>query len=196
MHRYTFTGPGKRLVRIDARHSVGDWCHPTEVSLELNGRELAGYRQVDGWASGRRIYLSATFSERFEDAVEEAPGVMLFCFPEGTKEVTLYAGLSGVDAEGARANRLAEMSGIDFDSAVKRASARWNQALGAIEVKGGPADVFSGQSGLEDGFPLGYLPGLASAANAVRHRHGGRYGAQYAGRLRLPGAASRLAAGQ
>ena len=47
MHRYTFTGPGKRLVRIDARHSVGDWCHPTEVSLELNGRELAGYRQVE-----------------------------------------------------------------------------------------------------------------------------------------------------
>ncbi len=142
MHRYTFTGPGKRLVRIDARHSVGDWCHPTEVSLELTGQELAGYRQVDGWASGRRIYLSAAFSERFEDAVEEAPGVMLFCFPEGTKEVTLCAGLSGVDAEGARANRLAEMSDIDFDSAVKRASARWNQALGAIEVKGGPADVF------------------------------------------------------
>ena len=62
VHRYTFTGAGTRLIRIDARHCVGAWSKATEYRLSLEGSEILGYRRVTGWAKDREVYLSAVFS--------------------------------------------------------------------------------------------------------------------------------------
>lgn len=139
-HRYTFKVPGKRVVLLDARHSQGGWCVPEEVSLRVERQEILGHRRVNGWAKGRDIYLSAQFSVPFVSALEVGPGKMLFTFPDEVKEICLVAGLSGTGEEGARKNRLAETTG--FDEALARAKSRWAQALGTIQVKGGPTDVF------------------------------------------------------
>ena len=142
IHRYTFKGPGKRLIRIDANHCNGGWCTPSGIRFYLVAGELAAARRVTGWADNRDVYLSAVFSVPYTDAEEVSPGVMLFTFPDDTEEVTLFAGISGASEEGAWANREAETHGISFDEALRRAKVLWAEALGTIEVKGGPADVF------------------------------------------------------
>ena len=142
LHRYTFKGEGTRLIRIDARHCVGGWCKAMDCRITLEGSEILGYRRVSGWADDRDVYLSAVFSEPFLLADELEPGVLQFTFADGLKEVTLFAGISGVDANGARANRVKETAGARFDGLRKRAAIIWDDALGRIRVKGGPEDVF------------------------------------------------------
>ena len=141
-HRYRFDGPGTRMIRIDANHCQGGWCKPSRVYIDQMGGEVTASRRVTGWARDRDVYMSAVFSVPILDAQETEPGVMLVTFPPDTKEVTMTVGVSGVASEGAWANRLAEADGIGFDEALARAEARWAYALGAIRVKGGPADVF------------------------------------------------------
>ncbi len=65
---------------------------------------------------------------------------MLLTFADDVDEVCMTAGLSGTGVEGARKNRLAEETG--FDEALERAKTCWAHALGTIQVKGGPTDVF------------------------------------------------------
>jgi len=142
VHRYTFEGSGVRKVRVDANHCQGGWCTPSKVQLDVIAGELVGSRRVTGWADDRDVYLSAVFSPQYEEVEETAPGVLTFVFPKDTKEVTLYAGISGVSLEGAWANRVTETEGLGFDEVCAKAKARWAGALGTIEVKGGPADVF------------------------------------------------------
>ena len=141
-HRYRFDGPGTRMIRIDANHCQGGWCKPSRVYIDQMGGEVTASRRVTGWARDRDVYMSAVFSVPILDAQLTEPGVMLVTFPPDTKEVTMTVGVSGVATEGAWANRLAEADGVGFDAARARAEARWADALGAIRVKGGPADVF------------------------------------------------------
>ena len=142
VHRYSFNGPGERQIRIDASHCVGGWCTPSQIVIGTEGKEITASRRVTGWADNRDTYFSAVFSQPFLRAVETAPGVLTLFFDSALKQVEMYAGLSGVSLEGARKNRLAETSDDTFDSVRVRAQAAWNQALGHIRVKGGPADVF------------------------------------------------------
>ena len=142
VHRYTFNGKGTRLIQIDARHCVGGWCTATDYKLFLEGSEIVGYRRVTGWADNRDVYLSAVFSTPFLSAEEKEPGVMVFTFADDLEEVTLFAGISGVDANGAQANRVRESAGGRFDPLRDRTMSAWDNVLGRIQVKGGPADVF------------------------------------------------------
>ena len=142
VHRYTFKREGTRLIQVDARHCVGSWCTATDYRLYVDGPEIVGYRRVNGWADNRDVYLSAVFSAPFVSAEEVEPGVMLFTFADDLKEVTLFAGISGVDANGARANRVRESAGGRFDPLRDRTMAAWDNVLGRIQVKGGPTDVF------------------------------------------------------
>ena len=142
IHRYTFSGAGKRMVSINTLSCVGGWCTPTDTEIRTEGEEILARRRVNGWADNRDSYLSAVFSVPFVKAEETSRGILTFTFADDLKEVTLIAGLSGVSLEGARKNRLAETEGETFDSLLARAQASWNRALGRIRVKGGPADVF------------------------------------------------------
>ena len=142
-HRYTFTGKGERLLMLDAVHCIGEGSRALVSTLEASGdREVSGHRQVMGWSEGRDIYLSAWFSVPFKSARQTEEGKLLLAFPEDTKELVVYAGLSGTGPEGARANRLAETAEPSFNRIRALASAMWGQALGSISVKGGPTEQF------------------------------------------------------
>jgi len=142
VHRYTFSGSGTPMVRIDANHCQGGWCTPSNVVLKADGQEIEGSRQVTGWANDRDVYMSAAFSVPFTEAVEVEPGVLVISFAPEVKDVTLYAGISGVSLEGAKANRLEEAKDRSFDELRLIARQSWDKALASIEVKGGPADLF------------------------------------------------------
>ena len=142
LHRYLFKGEGARLIRIDARHCIGDGGQVAEYRLTLDDPEILGYRRVTGRAGDREVYFSAVFSEPFLSMEEPEPGVMVFSFPDDLKQVKLFAGLSSVDANGARANRVKETAGARFDGLRKRAEIIWETAFDRIRVKGGPTEVF------------------------------------------------------
>ena len=38
VHRYTFSGPGKRLVSINTLSCVGGWCTPTDTEIRAEGK--------------------------------------------------------------------------------------------------------------------------------------------------------------
>ena len=143
IHRYTFRGEGERSLLIDALHTIGDWNHAVEAAVWADeDQQVLGKRVVDGWVSGRECYLSAVFSIPFDRAEEVEPGKLLLVFPEDTKQLVVYAGLSFNSQEGAKENRLAETEGQSFDALRIQARALWDKALGTIAVEGGPVEQF------------------------------------------------------
>ena len=142
-HRYTFKGEGVPRILVDAEYCVGWWSKALKAELKADGpRTIVGERNTTAWAHGRDSYFSAEFSVPFEKVEEAGRGKLLLTFPEGTMEVTVLAGLSGVSVGNARANRVAETEGATFDDIVSRAFSLWDEALGRIRVEGGPKDVF------------------------------------------------------
>ena len=143
VHRYIFKGDGTPSLQIDANHCIGWWSKALASSLEVkDDRHITGARNTIGWAQGRDSYLSAEFSVSFTKAELTAPGVLLLTFPEGTREVSVFAGLSGVSVQGAESNRIAETEGATFEDIHGKATAAWEDALDRIKVEGGPKDVF------------------------------------------------------
>ena len=143
VHRYIFNGKGVPRIQVDAEYCIGWWSKANVAVLEQDGPQgLKGKRNTTAWAHGRDIYFSAEFSVPFEKVESTGRGKLLLTFPEGTKVVTVYAGLSGVSMENAKNNRMAETSGLTFEDVVDKAAAKWNEALGSIKVKNGPKDVF------------------------------------------------------
>ena len=143
VHRYTFNGKGVPQIQVDAEYCIGWWSKANVAVLEQDGPQgLKGKRNTTAWAHGRDIYFSAEFSVPFEKVESTGRGKLLLTFPEGTKIVTVYAGLSGVSVENARNNRMAETSDLTFEDVVDKATTKWDEALGSIKVKNGPKDVF------------------------------------------------------
>ncbi len=143
VHRYIFKGKGTPQIQVDAEYCIGWWSKALKAVLETDGpNRLKGERNTWAWAHGRDSYFSAEFSVPFEKVEEVGRGKLLLTFPEGTKEVTVFAGLSGVSQKNAEANRLAETEGASFEDILSKAEALWDAALGKIKVEGGPTDVF------------------------------------------------------
>ena len=142
VHRYTFTGKGVPRILVDAVHCIGDGTTALESDVSALGpQQICGHRLVDGWSQGRDIFIDAFFSVPFE-AEEAGSGKLLLTFPEGTREITVVAGLSYTSAVAARENREAEVPEADFKQVRGRAEALWSDALGRIRVSGGPVEQF------------------------------------------------------
>lgn len=142
-HRYTFNGAGIPRIQVDAKYCIGWWSSALKAVLKVEGpNEISGERQTRAWAHGRDSYFSAEFSVPFEKVETIEDGKLMLSFPEGTKEITVMAGLSGVSLENAKANRIAETGGASFDDVLAKATSVWDNALGQIRVEGGPVDVF------------------------------------------------------
>ena len=143
IHRYSFLGEGPRKLLVDAVYCNGGWCKALEKELTVTGnQELTGHRLVDGWAVGRDIYMSAAFSEPFAEWEEVAPGKLLLTFADDISEVTAFVGISGVSIDNAKANRLAETAGADFNTLLAQATQTWTETLATIEVEDGPTALF------------------------------------------------------
>ena len=142
VHRYHFTGPGPRRLRLDASHCIGWWSSARQVKASYADGELTASRRVDAWAKDRPVFLSGSFSTPPADVEETALGTLVFTFPDTLQTLTLRAGISAESLEGARANRLSEAEGHSFDALREQAFRIWDGALGRIRVKGGPQQLF------------------------------------------------------
>jgi putative alpha-1,2-mannosidase len=117
-----------------------DGTEVAESSLALTGGGLEGFQRVLGGYSGRFGGLQTWFSAEIQPAWAESEAWdagRWLRFPAGTSQVDVTVGLSYVDADGARANRAAELPDFDFDARVAEAEADWRERLETVRVSGG-----------------------------------------------------------
>ena len=103
----------------------------------------------DDWQRKKDEVVSIPYLERVSEAPiikgqKELEGKHLGFFTEfetvKDEVVTLKAGISFVDMEGARKNFMAEMADKDFDQIRKEAKESWDKELSRIKIEGGTDD--------------------------------------------------------
>ena len=148
-HEYTFPQADQAHLVIDLQEGIG-WDRPVQTFIQqVNDSTVAGYRYSTGWAVDQRIYFTAVFSKPVKtftvyDSLMLKPGVSLqgkkvkgvvnFSTAAGEK-VLVKVGISPVSMANALANIKAELPGWNFNAAVARADAAWNQELQKVQLK-------------------------------------------------------------
>lgn len=94
---------------------------------------------LKGTASGSVPHYCHIVCSRAPVRTEEQ-GELAVAYFEAGEPVELRVGLSYISADQARANLEAELMGVSFLQAVDSCKEAWEQALGAVEVKGGTED--------------------------------------------------------
>jgi len=142
VQKYSFTGKGTPKVMVDALHVIGHGkVKVSDLSVE-GENEISGHRLVDNWAMDRNIYFSSVFSVPFASCEETEPGKLLLAFPEGTKEIVVFTGLSANGIAEAKANRETETAGRSFEDVLALTVETWDASLSCIQVEGGPVEQF------------------------------------------------------
>lgn len=145
VHRYTFEPGTEAMVRIDLEHR--DYIENSSV-VRVSDREVVGERRSSSWANDQRLFYCIRTSHPMNarsDSSDLASAIEAFSRSNdvfhfghlGGEPLILKVGISAVSIEGARANLDAEVPDFDFDRLHKEATAKWNTALGRIQVKGG-----------------------------------------------------------
>ncbi|NUN68690.1 MAG: glycoside hydrolase family 92 protein [Bacteroidetes bacterium] len=152
IHRYRFPRQDSSYVIIDLKHGLG----PDVVIhsfLQRNGTtEITGFRRSNGWARDQHLYFVAHFSlpilavaaaqndtivwGRDSSSGTNTKAALLFD-TRMNNELTVKVALSSVSIDGARKDMQQEAAGWDFDRFRTQAAAAWNEALSAIDIRGG-----------------------------------------------------------
>src|SRR4051794_22333559 len=135
--RYSFPPGVDPYVIVDPRRDNGTAGDAPDIGEVPGDFRQTGPREISGWTQdggGYRVWFVA----RFDQPIAAVGRHWVRLARKGTVPllaVTMQAGVSFVDAEGARRNLDAEAT--TFDRARAGASARWNDELKRIRVEGG-----------------------------------------------------------
>lgn len=180
VHRYTFTGEGKRHVIIDLMHSLQGENVDMSSFRQISSDEMSGMRRTQGWVPDHYVFFSAKFSEKFENVKIVDGKQACLTFPEDVSSLVAAVGLSSVSEENAAENRLAEVPVLDFDSVYAGTLAQWNRELGTVKAKGGT------KKSLTNFYTALYhtkmCPNIMNDANGQYRRHDGTVATVPAGR--------------
>lgn len=151
-HRYKFPESNSSNVILDLVHRD----EVLESSIQIIGNdEVRGLRRSKYWAKNQYVYFAIKFSKPFKKFGISDNGVLLsevfdvnskslrafFTFDtKQGEDILIKVGISGVSADGAAANRDAEIPGWDFEKVRTDAKSEWNKELGKIIVEGGTND--------------------------------------------------------
>jgi len=157
VHKYTSKTSEPFSIMIDLDHSLDKsrpyWsCRIIDAQIRvIDNRTIEGYRNITGWASNRRIYFRAEFSEPFASTVSKAGNriyknakfvnhtnlkTILHFDNNSNSPLIVKVGLSSVSYEGAKNNLDAEISDFDFDEVKSNAEKQWNKELSVIDIDG------------------------------------------------------------
>lgn len=136
MHRYRFSGSGKKYLVID----MGYRDKVLEADIQVTSpTAFSGKRISAAWAVHQHVYFSAELSLPAKSKIiREKSGKYLLVleFPKTTKEVVLKMGISGTGVAGATGNLKAEITDFDFELVQRKAANAWREALGKITFAG------------------------------------------------------------
>lgn len=134
-HRYTFKNGAKAQLALDLSQCIG-WDRLNDCLLtQESATRLTGFRRSNGWAADRRIYFSIDFSQPVTVHRLDSMERVVVSVADNTKPLLVKVALSPVSIDKAKLNMQAELTGWDFDAAVKSADEAWNRELARIEIQ-------------------------------------------------------------
>lgn len=196
-HRYTFPESSSSGIIFDIGHKQGESSDVTDAMVQVvNKREVEGFVETyPEYAKfcdpGNRVkmYFVARLSKDpeqlgiFYDSIVKADSTftrgvgngLYFTFSTSEGEVVeMRVGLSYTSVENARLNLESESEGLSFDQVHTKATRRWNEMLGRIQVEDSKRpDLVKFYTGLYHAL-LGR--GLASDVNGQYVRNDGAIG--------------------
>lgn len=153
VQRYTFPEADASIF-LNLKKAM-NWDFTLDSRIEVvDSVTIRGYRFSQGWSPKQHVFFETRFSKPFEamqlDTTAIATksrgyigtaSVARFDFKTAKDEqIVVVTALSGVSAEGAHKNLVAEAPDMNFEGYRQRAAEVWNQELAKIEVKGGTSD--------------------------------------------------------
>ena len=168
MLRFTYPEAGRGRIQIDLARRIGQkerWLkHSRQHVRVVDDRTIEGFMECSdkdgGWGRGDgkvnyTQHFHCKFSRPFaafgvwdrdatKESLREYTGTNTGFFAEfdvGAGEaIVMRAGMSYVDAAGARLNLESDMPDFDFDAARARARALWQDAFAGVAAEGGTKD--------------------------------------------------------
>ena len=153
VQRYTFPEADASIF-LNLKKAM-NWDYTLDSHIEVvDSVTIRGYRFSQGWSPKQHVFFETRFSKPFEamqlDTTAIATksrgrigtaSVARFDFKTAKDEqIVVVTALSGVSAEGAHKNLVAEAPDMNFEGYRQRATEVWNQELAKIAVKGGTSD--------------------------------------------------------
>ena len=127
MQRYTFPPAQRANVIVDVKRSV--------EGVHAGAFEKTGPNEITGWTRGR---YPVHFVARFSAPIASHDDFSVSFDATREQTVTMRAGISFVDADGARRNLDAEApASLSFDEMRAAARAAWAEQLSRVEVSAG-----------------------------------------------------------
>lgn len=146
-HRYTFPKSDNAGFIIDVDYSLQNHRNKSMEIKVLNERTISVSKNTSGWAIDQPVFMYFEFSKQFKHTIvsdsAEIPGtnrrkmqkkILLNFSTSDNEQILVRAGLSHVDAEGAKLNLLSEIPHSDFERTRNEAREAWNKYLGKIEI--------------------------------------------------------------
>ena len=141
VHKYSFTGVGKRQILINLVHGMGEpEIHEVSVT-QIGADEISGTKVQSWWIPQRGVYFNAKFSAPILQCEKKGSTQVLLTFAEDVKNLTVFVGISMTDEANAKTNRIKETEGKTFEEIQANALLTWQDKLGVIEVEGGSKDL-------------------------------------------------------
>ena len=153
VQRYTFPEADASIF-LNLKKAM-NWDYTLDSHIEMvDSVTIRGYRFSQGWSPKQHVFFETRFSKPFEAMQLDTTAIATksrgrigtatvarFDFKTAKDEqIVVVTALSGVSAEGAHKNLVAEAPDMNFDGYRQRAAEVWNKELAKIEVKGGTAD--------------------------------------------------------
>lgn len=153
VQRYTFPEADASIF-LNLKKAM-NWDYTLDSQIEVvDSVTIRGYRFSQGWSPKQHVFFETRFSKPFEAMQLDTTAIATksrgrigtatvarFDFKTAKDEqIVVVTALSGVSAEGAHKNLVAEAPDMNFDGYRQRAAKVWNQELAKIEVKGGTSD--------------------------------------------------------
>ena len=148
-HKYTFPKSEASHILIDLEHGIGDKCTDAQVKI-VNSTEIEGHRASSGFVKNQNVYFCAKFSKPFassgtweKSSVKEGSsensgtriGAYVNYITSENESIEVKVGISYTSIEQAQLNLDTEIPGWDFALIKEDARAKWNNALGKIDVQ-------------------------------------------------------------
>lgn len=153
VQRYTFPEADASIF-LNLKKAM-NWDFTLDSHIEVvDSVTIRGYRFSQGWSPKQHVFFETRFSKPFEAMQLDTTAIATksqgrigtatvarFDFKTVKDEqIVVVTALSGVSAEGAHKNLVAEAPDMNFEGYRQRAEAVWNRELAKIEVKGGTSD--------------------------------------------------------
>jgi predicted alpha-1,2-mannosidase len=149
-HKYIFPKSDESNIIIDLTEGVTS-DRITELWIEFaSDTEIRGLRRTEGWARDQYVFFNAEFSMPFksfgisvngekQEGLKKAEGKNIKAWvtfdTKKTEEVLAKVGISAVSADGAKNNRINEITGWDFEQVKIAANQAWLDELSRITVE-------------------------------------------------------------